>query len=100
MVSQLSDQNARFHNLVHHSMFCIDATGPIATQNVSQRFRLAYSAVWIPNDIFDELIDPDDHPWVRHGLPERVIFPRLRCEDEVHARSLILRATPLPDSSA
>ena len=68
---------------------------PKTLERMLERFELANASPWISHNLFDQKADSRNH--LRIGLlPVKIIVPGLRCENEIHAPSLILRLSPLP----
>ena len=95
MISQLCDENLIASFFVNDPILGSDSTRPVALQGVLQRLGLADARARITHNLFNEQIDSRNH--LRIGLlPVKIIVPGLRCENEIHAPSLILRLSPLP----
>jgi len=95
MISQLCDENLIARLFVNDPMLGSASTRPVVLPRVLQRLGLADAGVWITHDFFNEQIDLRNH--LRFCLlPVKIILPGLRCENEIHAPSLILRLSPLP----
>ena len=99
MESQLRDQDLIAKFFVDDPVFRSDSARPKPLQRMFKRFWLADAAIRAPNNVFNQEVDPRYHLRVRF-LPVKIIFPRLRCEDEVHALSFNFRLIPLPRLSA
>jgi len=93
MISQLCDENLIASFFVNDPILGSDSTRPVALQRVLQWFGLANASVWISYNLFDQQIDSRNHLRIAL-LPVKIILPGLRCENEIHAPSLILRLSP------
>ena len=95
MISQLRDQDLIARLFVNDPMLGSDSTRPVALQRVLQWLGLANAGVRITHDFFNQQIDSRNHLRIAL-LPVKIIVPGLRCENEIHTPSLILRLSPLP----
>jgi len=76
-------------------MLIRDAPRPETCQSMPERFRLANTFVGATDDVLKQIIDASDELLVGL-LPVKIVFPRLRREQEVQAASKFLRDLFVP----
>src|SRR5699024_3755203 len=84
VVATSSYQDFVFRVPIHESVFCSDASRPVASELVFQRLWLANAVVAVPRDVFNQGVDTPNDPFIV-DLPPHVVFPRVCTPYEPHS---------------
>ena len=75
IMSATCDENdARFFNDIHETVFVIDAAAPQSAEISLERLRLPDAVKWTTENILNKLVDAFDHPPIVL-LPVEIILP-------------------------
>ena len=86
VVPKLGDEQSVIRDFVDHAVLVVNSAGPVASEAMFERFRLADTFERFSLGLFDQLVDSVKNLFVGF-LPVQIVFPGVLREDEFHSRS-------------